>query len=76
MLRAGLIRRNVGQIDLGLLAVGQFDLGFLRRLFETLQRQRIVVQIHAVFFFEFISQEIDDLKIKVFTTQECVTIRG
>ncbi len=67
MLRARLVGRDVGQVDLGLLAGGELDLGLLRSLLEALQRQRVVVQIDPVVLLELVGQVVDHPEIEVLT---------
>jgi hypothetical protein len=71
-----LVRRDVGQIDLGLLCGGQFDLGLLAGLLEPLQRQRIVVQVDAAFLLEGLGEVIDDRQVEVFAAQERIAVGG
>src|SRR5690606_40956947 len=64
------VSSDVRQVDIGLLAGGQLDLGFLGRFLQTLQRQRIVVQVNAVFLLELVCQIVDQTHVEVFTTEE------
>ena len=76
MFRAGRVCRDVGQVDIGLRAAGELNLGFLSRFFEALQRQHVAAQVHALFFLELGDDEVDDALVKVFTTQEGVAVGG
>ncbi len=76
MLRTGRICSDVRQVDVGLLAGRQLDLGLFSRFFQTLQRQRIIVQINAVLFLELVCQVVDQTHVEIFTTQEGITIGG
>ena len=73
---AGCIGRDVGQVDVGGLAAGQLDLGFFGSFFQALQRQHVVFQINALFFFELGDHVVDDALVKVFTAQEGVAVGG
>ncbi len=74
MLGAGRIRRDVRQIDFGLLAGGELDLGLLRRLFQALHGQRVLAHIDAAFLLEFVGEIVDDAQVEVFTAQEGIAV--
>src|SRR5918999_849735 len=76
MLGAARIRGDIGQIDIGLLAGRQLDLGLLGRFLEPLKCERIVAQIHPLLFFELIGNIVNDALIEVFTPQEGIPIGG
>ena len=76
MLGTAGVRRDIGQVELGLLARGQLDLGLLRCLFQALHGQGILAQIHAVFFLELAGQIIDDAQVEIFSAQEGVPVGG
>src|SRR5690606_15401861 len=54
----------------------QFDLGFFSGLFQALQGQHVFGQINAAFFLELVDDVVDDALVKVFATQEGVTVGG
>src|SRR5690606_37500628 len=70
------VGRHVWQVDVGLLAAGQFNLGLLRSFFQTLHGQGVALQVDVGVFLELFHQEVDHPHIKVFTTQEGITIGG
>ena len=74
--RAGGVCRDVGQVDVGLRAAGELDLGFLSGFFEALQRQHVTAEVHALVFFELGDDEVDDALVKVFATQKGVAVGG
>ena len=74
VLGARRVRRDVRQIDLGLLARGQLDLGLLGGFFQALHGQRILAHIDAAFLLELIRQVIDDAKIEVLAAQEGIAV--
>ncbi len=74
MLRSAGIGGDVGQVDLGLLRRGQLDLGFFSCLFETLKRQRIIVQVHTGLFLELVGQIVNQTQVKVLTPEKRITI--
>ena len=74
MLRSTGIGSDVGQVNLGLLRRGKFDLGFFGCLFETLKRKWIAVQVHTRLFLELISQIVDKTQVKVLTSEEGIAI--
>ena len=74
--RAGGVCRDVGQVDVGLRAAGELNLGFLSRFFEALQRQHIFAEVHALLFFELANDEVDDALVEVFTTQKRIAVGG
>ena len=76
MLGAAGIRRDVGQVDVGLLCRAELDLGLLRSLLEALQGQGVVAQIHALFLLELLHQEVDDAHVEVLATEEGVPVGG
>src|SRR5215475_1846843 len=76
MLRTSRVRRNEGQIDLGLCRRREFDLRFLCRFLEALQRELVATQINALFFLEFIGEIVDEPHIEVFAAQERIAVRG
>ena len=65
---------NIRQVDFSLLRGRQFDLGLLSGFFQSLQCQRIIVQVHAGFFLEFIGQVIDQAQVEIFATEEGITV--
>ena len=72
--RPVLIRRDIGQIDFRLLRRGQFDLGFLRRFFQPLQREHVFGQIDALILFEFRDDVVDQALVEIFTAQEGIAV--
>ena len=76
VLRAGLVGRDVGQVDFGLLARGQLDLGPLGRLAQALQSQRILLQIDALILLELGDQVILHPVVEVLAAEEGVAIGG
>src|SRR5690606_30139431 len=76
VLGTGGVRRDVWQVDLGLLRRGQFDLGFLGRFLQALQCQHVFGKIDTAFFLELANDVIDDALIEVFAAQEGVAIGG
>ena len=51
------IRGDEGQIDLGFLRGGEFDLGAFGRFFQALERHAIFAQINALIFLELIDSQ-------------------
>ena len=76
VLGTGGISSDVRQVDVSLLGRRQLDLGLLGCFLQTLQGQRIIVQINAVFLLELVRQIVDQAHIEVFTTQEGVAVGG
>src|SRR5690606_15339236 len=70
------VGRHVWQVDVGLLAAGQFNLGLLRSFFQTLHGQGVALQVDVGVFLELFHQEVDHPHIEIFTTQEGVTVGG
>jgi hypothetical protein len=52
VLRAGLVRRDVGQVDLRLAGGAELDLGLLRGLLQALKRLLIGAEIDALVLLE------------------------
>ena len=74
--RAGGVCSDIGQVDIGLRAAGEFDLGFLSGFFEALQGQHVFGQVHALVFLELGDDEVDDALVKILATQKGVAIGG
>ncbi len=74
MLRAGLVRRDVGQVDLGLGRRRQLDLGGLGGFLEPLQRELVAAQVDALLLLELVGEIVDETHVEVFAAQEGVAI--
>src|SRR5690606_3785089 len=70
------IGRDVRQVDVGLLAGGQLDLGLLGGFLQALHGQRVTFEVHAAFFLELVNEIVDQADVEVFTTEEGVTVGG
>ena len=60
VLRSARVRRDERQIDVVLLRAGKRDLRFFRFFLDALQGVRLLAQIHALLFFEFVENPIHD----------------
>ena len=76
VLRPGLVGRDVGQVDVRLLAGAELDLGLLRRLLQPLQGQGVVVQVDALGLLELGREELDDPQVEVLAAEEGVPVGG
>jgi len=76
VLRPILVGGDVGQVDVGLLAGAELDLGLLGGLLQTLQGQRIVVQVDALILFELAGQPVDDAQVKVLAAEKGIAVGG
>ena len=65
---------NERQVDLGLLYLAEFDLGFFSSFLQTLSCHAIVRKIDTVCRLELIDQPIDDALIPVVSTKNGVTV--
>ncbi|MNQ22733.1 NAD-specific glutamate dehydrogenase [compost metagenome] len=74
VLRARGVRRDVRQVDFGLLRRRQFNLGLFSRFLQALQRQHVLGQIHALFFLELGNDVVNDALVEVFAAQEGVAV--
>ena len=74
MLRAGGVRRDERQVDLGLHRRGQLDLRLLGRLLQALQRQAVVAQVDPVLLFELVGHVVDDALVEVLAAEEGVAV--
>jgi len=74
VLRTGRIHGDVGQIDVGLLAARQFDLGLFCRFLQALQRHHVLLQIDARFFLEFVDDVVDQTLVEVFAAEESIAV--
>jgi len=68
------IGRDVRQIDLGMLAGRQFDLGALGPFTQPLQGQRIVLQVKTLVFLEFRDQVVNHPLVEILAAQEGIAI--
>ena len=76
MLRPGRVRRDEGQVDLGLERARQLDLGLLGRLLEALEGHPVLAEIDAVLLPELLGDPLHDLLVEVVAAQMCVAVRG
>ena len=76
VLRPARVRRDEGQVDLGLLGGRKLDLGLLRSLFEPLQGHQVSAQVDALVLLELGNDPLDDPLIQVIPTQVGVSVRG
>ncbi|ELY42509.1 NAD-specific glutamate dehydrogenase [Natronorubrum sulfidifaciens JCM 14089] len=67
--------RNKRQVDLGLLARGEFDLGLFGGVFEPLEGLSVLAEVHPVFGFELLCKPVDDRLVPVVATEVVVTVR-
>ncbi len=74
VLRARGIRRDVRQIDLGLLRTGQLDLGFFRRFLQSLQGQHVVLEVDALILLELGHDVVDQALVEVLAAEEGVAV--
>ena len=74
MLGAARVGGDERQVDLGLLGIGEFDLGLLGRFLQALQGKLVVAQVDALLFFELVGKVADDADVKVLATQEGVAV--
>ncbi len=72
MLRAVLVGRDVGDVDVRLEDAGEFDLRLLRLVFEALHRLRVVREVDAVLFLEVLDEPVDDALVEVVAAEEGV----
>ena len=74
MLRTAGVGRDERQVDLGLLGVGELDLGLLGRFLKALQGELVVAQVDALLLFELVRQVADDALVEVLAAQEGVAV--
>src|SRR5690606_10380583 len=74
VLRAGGVGSDIRQVDVGLLAGGELDLGLLGRFLQALHGQRVAFEVHAAFFLELVDQVVDQADVEVLTTEEGVAV--
>ncbi len=75
VLGAGLIGRDEGQVDFGLLGRGKLDLGLFGGFLEALQGQLVFQQIDGVLLFELRREIFDDALVEVLAAEEGVAVR-
>src|SRR5690606_15670296 len=76
VLRTAGIRRDVRQVDFGLLSRGELDLRLFSSFLQTLEGQNVFGQINAAFFLELVNDVVDDALVEVFAAKESVAIGG
>ena len=76
VLRTGRTHGDVGQVDLGLAARRQFDLGLLGGFLQALQGQHVLGQVDTAVLLELADDVVDDALVEVLATQEGVTVGG
>ena len=76
VLRTGRAHGDVGQVDLGLVAGRQLDLGFLGSFLQALQGQHVLGQVNAAFLLELGDDVVDDALVEVLAAQEGVAVGG
>ena len=76
MLRAALVRRDKGQVDVGLHHRGELHLRLLRRFLQALQRHPVLAEVDTVALLELRGDPLDHTLIEVVTSQMCVAVGG
>jgi len=74
VLRARGVGRHVGQVDVGLRAVGELDLGLLGGFLEALQREHVLGQVDALVLPELGDDVVDDALVEVLAAEEGVAV--
>ena len=74
VLRTGRVGGDEGQVDFGLRAERQLDLGLFGRFLETLQRQLVVPQVDALLLLELVGQIVDEAHVEILAAEEGVAI--
>ena len=76
MLRAARVGRDVGQVHLGALRRGEFDLGPFGGLLQALQGHAVPRQVDPLLLAELLHEEVDHPLIEVIAAQMRVPVRG
>src|SRR6185369_799502 len=76
VLRTRSVGGDVGQVDFGLLAGRQFDLGLFGGFLEALQGQHVSLQVDAGFLLELVDDVVDQALVEVFAAEEGVAVGG
>jgi hypothetical protein len=74
VLRTALIRRDVGQIDVGRRRARQLDLRLLGRLAQPLHRHRVLREVDALVLLELRDQVLDDALVEVVAAEVRVAV--
>ena len=69
MFRTILICRDKRQVDIGLRHRAQLFFGLFTGFLQTLQRHRVFPKIDCIFFFEFVSNVVNEYLIKIIASQ-------
>ncbi|ELY80164.1 NAD-specific glutamate dehydrogenase [Natrinema pallidum DSM 3751] len=67
-------RRDERQVDLGLLARGEFDLGLFGGVFQPLEGLPVLVEVDPVFGLELVGEVVDDGLVPVVAAEIVVTV--
>ena len=70
------VRRDEGQVDLGLHRRREFLLGVLGGFLQALQRLAILAQVNALLLLELRGQPLDDALVEIVAAQEGVAVGG
>ena len=76
MLRAGRVRRDERQVDVGAHHAGKLDLRLLSRFLQALERHSIGLQVNVVFLLELSCEVIDDALVEVVAAEAGVAVGG
>mmetsp|Transcript_25082 Transcript_25082/g.63666 ORF Transcript_25082/g.63666 Transcript_25082/m.63666 type:complete len:685 (+) Transcript_25082:209-2263(+) len=74
VLRAGLVRRDEGEVDVGLCGGRELALRFLARLAQPLQRQAVLGQVEPMLLLERVAQEPGQHVVEVLAAQVRVAV--
>ena len=70
------IGRDEGQVDLGLHRARELDLGLLRRLLESLERELVLAQVDAVLLLELVGEVAEEAHVEVLAAEEGIAVGG
>ena len=74
VLRARGIRRDIGQVDLGLGRARQFDLGLLGRFLQALKSELVLLQVDALLALELVREIFDQAHVEILAAEEGVAV--
>jgi len=72
--RAGRVGGDVGQVDFGLLAGRELDLGLFGGFLEALKGHRVLAQVDLLLGLELVGDPVDHQLVEVLAPQEGVAI--
>ena len=65
---------DIRQVDFGRSGARQFDFCLFGSFFKTLESHRVLTEVDAFFFLEFVGEPVDDDVVEVVAAEVCVSV--